>query len=184
MFLADAMLGRLAKWLRLIGFDTLYAGRLPAPHDQPGRRARSDHQLAALARAQGRIVLTRDRAMARRRGIRCLYIDSQVWEEQLGQVIVAFGLPSTRHVRCPVCNGPLTAIPPSQVRSHVPAFVWKTHSRFHHCAECAKYYWPGSHWERIQEIVAGLVELGRDDPARAACAAGSVFKIESPCSRT
>ena len=77
LFLADAMLGRLAKWMRLLGFDTLYAGQA------------SDHQIAALARAEGRIVLTRDRELARRKGIRCLLVDSQVLEEQLLQVIAA-----------------------------------------------------------------------------------------------
>ena len=79
LLLADAMLGRLAKWLRLLGFDTLYAGR------------RSDHQIAALARAEGRIVLTRDREMTRRKGICCLYVDSQVLEEQLAQVLGDLG---------------------------------------------------------------------------------------------
>ena len=62
MLLADAMLGRLARWLRLIGYDTVYA------------QGWSDHRVAARARAEARIVLTRDRELARRRGVRCLLI--------------------------------------------------------------------------------------------------------------
>lgn len=147
-FLADAMLGRLAKWLRLLGFDTLYAGR------------RSDHQLAALARAEGRILLTRDREMTRRRGIRCLYVDSQLLEEQLAQVIADLGLslPHSGGARCPQCNEPLAAISRTEARPCVPAYVWKTHSLFHRCPACHKVYWPGSHWEHIQATIDRVVD--------------------------
>ena len=145
LLLADAMLGRLAKWLRLLGLDTLYAGR------------RTDHQIAALARAEERIVLTRDRELMRRRGIRCLYVDSQVLEEQLVQVLDALdlGSPGARvgDPRCPQCNQALAPVTREEVRAHVPPYVWQTQRVFHRCAQCDKIYWPGTHWDRIQETI-------------------------------
>jgi uncharacterized protein with PIN domain len=156
-FLADAMLGRLAKWLRLLGFDTCYAGHS------------GDHQIAALARVEGRVVLTRDRELTRRKGIRCLLIDSQVLEEQLAQVIAVYGLASPGNgslacsgllpvvPRCPACNGALIEVPREQARVHVPVYVWETHRRFLRCLGCEKLYWPGSHWERIQSTLARII---------------------------
>jgi uncharacterized protein with PIN domain len=148
--LADAMLGRLAKWLRLLGFDTLYAGR------------RSDHQIAAIARAEGRVVLTRDREMMRRKGIRSLYVDSQVLEEQLKQVIGELGLSlagesERRPARCPVCNQPLVRVSRDEVRLRVPPYVWQTQSLFHRCPECERIFWPGTHWEHIQETIERMI---------------------------
>jgi uncharacterized protein with PIN domain len=161
------MLGRLAKWLRLLGYDTLYAGRRP------------DHQIAALARAEGRIVLTRDRELTRRRGIRCLYVESQVLEEQLVQVIadldldvhgapersapardvLAHGAPAHDEermgsARCPVCNQPLVRVSRQEVKPHVPAYVWKTQSLFHRCPACDRVYWPGTHWDHIEATIS------------------------------
>jgi uncharacterized protein with PIN domain len=148
--LADAMLGRLAKWLRLLGFDTVYAGH------------RSDHQIAAIARAEDRIVLTRDREMMRRKGIRCLYVDSQVLEEQLRQVVGELGLPSEdegriKGARCPVCNQSLVRLSREEVRPHVPPYVWQTQSTFHRCAECERIFWPGTHWQHIQKTFKRVI---------------------------
>ena len=80
--LADAMLGRLSRWLRLLGYDTLYASSM------------SDHQIVARARAEGRVVLTRDRDLAQRKGIRCLLIQSQALEDQVSIVFHVLGQPS------------------------------------------------------------------------------------------
>jgi uncharacterized protein with PIN domain len=141
--LADAMLGRLAKWLRLLGYDTLYDSAL------------SDHQIAARARAEARIVLTRDRELARRKGFHRLLVRSDLLEEQMREVVTALGAPPPEaQPRCPQCNASLSRLSPDQVRSHVPAHVVKTHRRFHHCPECDKYYWPGSHWRNIQSVIA------------------------------
>jgi hypothetical protein len=136
------MLGRLSRWLRLLGYDTLYAPAL------------SDCQIAARARAEGRIVLTRDQHLARRKGIRCLLIQSQALEEQIRQVLTMLGAPlQEARPRCPVCNAVLSQASPAQVRPFVPAYVFKTHRRFHHCPTCDRYYWPGSHWENIQSTI-------------------------------
>jgi uncharacterized protein with PIN domain len=140
------MLGRLAKWLRLLGIDTVYAGRL------------SDHQIAAIARAEGRVVLTRDREMTRRKGIRSLYVDSQVLDEQLVQIVGELGLSlegesERRPARCSVCNQPLVRVSRDEARSQVPPYVWQTQSLFHRCPKCERIFWPGTHWEHIQETI-------------------------------
>ena len=150
MLLADAMLGRLAKWLRLLGYDTAYASSLP------------DHRIAARARAEGRIVLTRDRELTKRKGIRSLYIDSQVLEAQIKEVVSALGAPAPdTAARCPRCNAPLSGIPPDEVKTRVPAYVLERHHHFRQCLACDKVYWPGSHWQNVQRIVGPLLK-GRD----------------------
>ena len=141
LLLADAMLGRLCKWLRIVGYDTVYALSWP------------DHQIAAQARAQNRIVLTRDRELAKRKGIRCLLIRSQKLEEQIETVLDAFGMPPTDRVRCPQCNTLLVSVSPQQARGHVPRYILDTQHDFSYCPMCVKFYWPGSHWDHVQSIL-------------------------------
>jgi uncharacterized protein with PIN domain len=150
--LADAMLGRLAKWLRLLGYDTFYAENL------------SDHQIVARARAEGRVVLTRDREMARRKGIHCLSIQSDLLEEQIREVALAFGMPSPEvQPRCALCNASLIDVSADQARSHVPMYVWQTHRVFRYCPHCDKYYWAGSQWQKIQSVIGRALGRCGDD---------------------
>jgi uncharacterized protein with PIN domain len=143
------MLGRLAKWLRLMGYDTAYA------------RQESDPQIAAQARAQGRIVLTRDRELARHRGIQSLLIASQDLEEQLGEVIAAVGLPPEgRAARCPRCNVALVEVPREEARPHVPPYVYRTQEAFTRCTRCGRFYWAGTHWQNIEQKIAGVLDKG------------------------
>ncbi len=146
LFLADAMLGRLSRWLRLMGYDTLYASAL------------SDHQIAARARAERRIVLTRDRELARRRGIRCLLVQSQFLKEQIKQVFATLGLSLCRgEPRCSQCNAQLEPVTRDEARARVPAHVLSTHTRFCRCANCNKIYWQGSHWQKVRQMVEPLL---------------------------
>lgn len=135
--LADAMLGKLARWLRILGYDTLYM-----PDD--------DVRIAQRARAEGRIVLTRDHGLAQRRGLRTLLIDAQDLETQVAEVIAALGRPADAAPRCMLCNGKLRRIPVEVARSFVPAYVAQTQTLFHRCAECGKIYWQGTHWQGIE----------------------------------
>jgi len=145
LLLADAMLGRFARWLRLIGYDTTYA------------RDWSDHRIVAQARAEGRIVLTRDREFVRRRGIRCLLIERQDLEGQLEELWLALGPPpADMKPRCPTCNGVLRALADDEARRRVPPYVYRTHERFRYCAQCDQVYWRGSHWEDVQRMIERL----------------------------
>ncbi len=138
-FLADAMLGRLATWLRILGYDTAYDAQA------------DDHTLARIARAEGRILLTRDTQLVRRRGLRSLLIDSQDVTDQVRQVLTVFHLePSGAFSRCAVCNVLLEAIDPAEAQPHVPPYVFHTQRRFHRCPHCGRIYWRGTHWAAMQ----------------------------------
>lgn len=138
--LADGMLGRLAKWLRLMGYDTAYDN------------VAADPELARRARAEGRVLLTRDRELASRRGLHTLLIQSEVLEEQVQEVQAALGPPPDPALsRCAVCNTELESIAPADVASRVPPYVLRTQSDFRRCPGCGRVYWPGTHVEEMRE---------------------------------
>ncbi|MGD2176298.1 MAG: Mut7-C RNAse domain-containing protein [Anaerolineae bacterium] len=138
--LADCMLGRLAKWLRLLGYDTAYENDA------------TDHELARRARAEGRLLLTRDRELAARRGLNTLLIRSQQLEDQVQQVQEALGPPPGPSLsRCSVCNVVLQEISAEDAADHVPRYVLETQTEFLHCPSCARVYWSGSHVEAMEE---------------------------------
>ncbi len=145
------MLGTLAKWLRILGYDTVYDPKL------------DDHQLVRLARAEDRVLLTRDRPLAGRRGLRVLLIASENLDEQIRQVLVELELePSRAYSRCPVCNVLLRTMDHDEARARVPAYVARTHSQFKHCSSCGRVYWRGSHWQQMEEHLARLRTAGTD----------------------
>jgi uncharacterized protein with PIN domain len=150
--LADAMLGRLAKWLRILGYDTAYLSDT------------DDFAVMRLARAEDRLILTRDRALAGRQGMRVLLVESEVLEDQLRQVWVAIGPPpSPPFSRCPTCNHPLVEAAPELVEARVPLYVQRTHTRFSWCVACDRLYWPGSHWQRMRALITGLRDESGSD---------------------
>lgn len=141
------MLGRLAKWLRILGYDTLYLGDV------------EDHVLAKVAIAQRRVLLTRDMELAGKRGFTSLLIRSGNLREQLIQVIEELGLKLESEVwlsRCPLCNHLLLPVHKESVRGEVPAYVFATQERFVRCLHCHKVYWPGTHLDRIMEELEKL----------------------------
>lgn len=146
-FLCDAMLGRLCKWLRLLGVDARYA-------DLP------DEELLAVARAEGRVLLTRDTRLVRRGdvGAHCLVRSDHV-QEQLCQVTEAFGLDpaaGAAGTRCLRCNAELEALPRPAAAGRVPPHVWRTHREFTRCPRCGRIYWPGTHWERMAKQLSAI----------------------------
>lgn len=144
-FLADSMLGTLAKWLRILGHDTAYNTRL------------DDNELVRLARAEERILLTRDTALLRRKGLQCLYITSQVLQEQLAQVLHTFDLQADNPFsRCPLCNTLLEKVPKYEAWGQVPPFVFHTQERFSLCPACNRFYWRGTHWHKMCQEMENL----------------------------
>ena len=136
--LLDCMLGRLARWLRLIGYDAAY------------ENAAEDQELARRARFEGRVLLTRDFELASRRGLRTLLIGSKDLEEQVRQVLAVLPIAySDRTPRCSQCNHPLNPVERAEVADRVPPYVLREHADFHLCSECGRVYWPGSHFECI-----------------------------------
>jgi len=148
-FLADCMLGKLAKWLRLLGYDTVYI------HDA------TDDELVRVAVRDNRILLTKDRALAERRLVhgRCSFITEEGTGGQLRQVVREFALradDSTLFTRCPVCNSEIKDTPKSGVRSEVPPYVYRTQDRFGRCAGCSRIYWRGTHVEHVLQALTGV----------------------------
>jgi uncharacterized protein with PIN domain len=134
------MLGRLAKWLRILGYDTAYENDA------------TDHELARRARAEGRLLLTRDRELASRRGLNTLLIRSQQLEDQVQQVQETLGPPRESPLsRCPVCNVVLEEISAQDAADRVPRYVYETHPEFRQCPACGRVYWSGSHVEAMGE---------------------------------
>jgi uncharacterized protein with PIN domain len=158
-FIADAMLGRLARWLRILGFDTAYEAHI------------SDGELVRRAIEEQRVVLTRDRTLPeewRVSGIFVMATDEPL--EQLGEVGRAFGL--ERHVRiftrCNRCNARLVAATRGEVRERVPARILRTEEQFLRCPGCERVYWSGSHTRRMRRVVEQVLNPGRadQDPAQ------------------
>jgi len=141
------MLGKLARWLRLLGYDTLY---LQA----------DDDLLAHRARAEGRILLTRDQELARRRGLETLLIHAQILDEQLAQVVETLGPPPPAAApRCMACNVPLEEITAAEAKPYVPSYVAQTQTAFRRCPVCGKVTWPGTHWDDIQARLESILDL-------------------------
>jgi uncharacterized protein with PIN domain/sulfur carrier protein ThiS len=146
-FLADAHLGGLARLLRLAGFDTLYENGLP------------DSQIENRAREDGRIVLTRDRELLKRRGItHGCFVRALRPREQLREVIDRLDLARSLRPfsRCLACNAMLAPIEKTAVLHQLPPNVRECHDRFTACTGCGRVYWEGSHWRRMRTIVDAL----------------------------
>ncbi len=146
-FLCDAMLGSLARWLRLFGFDCLFC-------------LEEDTVLVRRAAREGRWLLTRDRELASR-GPRTLLVRSVTLEDQLVEVFRRLGLeprPTLSGARCAACNGTLEAAARGDVEGRVPPFVARTAPRFRACTGCGRVYWPGSHADRILARMRRVVD--------------------------
>jgi uncharacterized protein with PIN domain len=141
------MLGTLAKWLRILGYDTQYDPNL------------DDHHLVRLARAQDRVLLTRDQELARRRGLSVLLVTSERLDAQIGQVLAELELePDRSFSRCPVCNVPLAEMDREKAQARVPAYVAQTQQVFKSCPACQRIYWRGSHWQRMNDQLARMLK--------------------------
>ena len=138
LFLADVMLGKLSRWMRLLGFDVEY---LKLNQVDP----------ESLARKSGRILLTRNLKTLKRcrefTDIECYNPDSNNPRRQLELIISEFGLriPREEYVRCPVCNGSLNAINGEILTGEIPDWVRQHNTHFKKCSRCTRVYWRGTH---------------------------------------
>ncbi len=147
-FVADVMLGRLSKWLRIAGFDVLYSNRF------------SDDELVALSRSEDRILLSRDtRLLVRRIVGKFVFLESEDIQEQIRQIFRVTGTTSLPGLltRCLSCNEMLRDAAREDVRDAVPPFVFETQARFKQCPGCSKIYWAGTHRQAVLRRLEGLL---------------------------
>lgn len=147
-FLAESTLGKLCKWLRMAGFDTLFDPRVPSPA-----------RLAAMAARQDRTVLTRTQRVYHTLGaMYAIFINANDPVEQIRQVFTETGI-QRHHLnpfsRCLHCNHLVEPCEIEDVRHHVPEYISQVHSTFHRCPQCGRIFWPGTHNRRSLELIDG-----------------------------
>jgi uncharacterized protein with PIN domain len=149
-FAADRMLGKLAKWLRLLGYDTTYSNDLS-----------EDEYLAQVN--EGRMLLTRNTRLKRKvTKDKLVFIRDNDPKVQLQELISGLRLrpePKRFFTRCTLCNEVLDPTEGADVYGRVPDYIWTAHDRFSRCDRCGKLYWEGSHLERNRKEIMKL--LGR-----------------------
>jgi len=140
-FAADRMLGRLAKWLRVLGYDVIYGPHL------------TGYGLIRAARAEGRLILTRDRRLKQKQPPEFIFIESDQYCDQLRQVVRACRLEiaSKPFTRCLGCNSLLQIRPKETVKQLVPVYVFDTQENFSWCSQCRRVYWSATHRQKMVE---------------------------------
>jgi uncharacterized protein with PIN domain len=149
-FIADVMVGKLARWLRVLGFDVIYDNKL------------QDDVIMTIALTESRIILTRDVAFAARCGrpYRMLFIEHNDWQSQLRQVVGTYRLKDFNVLsRCIECNTSLEIADKERMADRVPPYVYQTHEHFSHCPSCDRIYWRGTHVDAILRQLSGASDV-------------------------
>jgi uncharacterized protein with PIN domain len=151
-FVADVHLGGLARYLRMIGFDTVYHPDL------------SDREILAISRTERRIILTRDRRMLERRDVTHAYlVERALPKPQLREVVHQFHLVAQMapFTRCLRCNSTVRRLDADKIADRVPARVLASNHKFTECPTCGRVFWKGSHYERMSRFVEDLRDSTR-----------------------
>lgn len=153
-FIVDNNVGKLAKWLRIMGYDTLFFD------------GRNDSRMIATALAEGRVIITRDTQIMRRRVVtsgqlKAILIKGDEPELQIRQVITALKLNCQFRpfAICLECNQPLVERSKQQVKDLVPPYVFQTQSQYVECPTCHRIYWRGSHWQAMTKKLNQFSQL-------------------------
>lgn len=146
-FVADTMLGNLARWLRILGYDTLYS------------RYFEDWKLLRIAEEESRVLLTRDESLFRRaktKNLGVVLITSDDIAEMLAYVAAKTGIELSfdpSRTRCPECNTLLMRISKAEALSLLESNVITKYEEFWRCGKCGKIYWQGNHWRTINSTL-------------------------------
>lgn len=151
-FIVDSNVGRLARWLRIAGFDTVFINDL------------DDNRLVRLALLEGRVLLTKDTQILKRRlattgRLKVILIESEKVKEQLRQVVKALKLVDKikPFTLCLECNQSLVPKDKEEVKELVPPYVFKTQTQYMQCPACRRVYWRGTHWQRMSRELEKIV---------------------------
>ncbi len=150
-FIADSNVGKLARWLRMIGYDTLLF------------KEKDDKRMIQIALKEGRVILTKDTQIMKRRLItngelKAIFIKHDDPKAQLQQTVKALNL--DYHFRpfslCLECNQALVPRSKDEVQSLVPSYVFKTQKQYTECPSCHRIYWQGTHWQAMVKELENL----------------------------
>jgi uncharacterized protein len=147
LFLADGMLGKLARWLRMLGQDVTYSVKL------------SDNELLMLAKSEQRALLTRDFELYKRavcRGLDAYYVEGKTESERLAEISKRYGIKlaiDMDQAHCPVCNHKLQATTKEQLKEELQPGTYANYDKFWKCPNCGQVYWQGAHWKQIQQTL-------------------------------
>lgn len=151
-FVADVHLGRLARYLRLLGFDTLY------------ERDWDDHELVRISTTEQRVALTRDVGLLKHRSItHGYYVRATTPREQVIEVVRRFCLARqlTPFTRCMTCNGDLVQVAKKEIIHLLPHRTRRHVDDFRVCSSCDKVYWQRAHHQELRRIVASVSRIGQ-----------------------
>ena len=146
-FLLTKELGKLVKWLRILGFDTEYFNQ------------DNTSSLIIQALRDNRIIITRNHRLAKSFGIKIVFIKAQKLKEQIREALKALQVTPDSDMmfrRCTLCNEELATIEKAEIEKRVPEFVFKTQEEFLTCPKCNRIYWQGTHWGNVQNILKDL----------------------------
>ena len=149
-FIADIMVGKLARYLRMAGYDVAYFNNAP------------DDIILKIAGKENRIVLTRDSLMLKRREfkngvLRSVFIEDDKLKKQLMQLSSELKIKLEPNlVRCVVCNNLLTIVEKDNIVGKVPPYVYSTQENYSYCSKCDRYYWRGTHYSYIKNFFEKL----------------------------
>jgi len=151
-YICDQMLGTLAKWLRICGFDTFYANS-----------EMDDIELINISKNEKRVLITRDKNLlqiARKEKLKVIEINTTDIDQQINKVINQVKVDSSKVLsRCILCNTRIDEIKKDQVKEKVPKRVFDTNEKFWFCSKCKKIYWKGSHYNNMIEKINALKNL-------------------------
>jgi len=142
-------LGRLAKWLRILGFDTEYF------------KEANISSLIIQALRENRVIITRNHRLPRSAGLRIVLIKEEKLKEQLREVLKALEISLDSVLmfsRCIICNEELVEIAKDQIKDRVPEYVFNTQEDFISCPKCERIYWQGTHWGNVETILKEIAQ--------------------------
>jgi uncharacterized protein with PIN domain len=146
-FITDGMLGKLTRWLRILGHNVNYSNKL------------NDSQLITIAKKEGRVLLTRDLELyqqAAAKSVNAFYIDGKTEAEKLAKLAQRFNIKLEADLtisRCPKCNTRVIPVPREEVADKVKKTTYSHYEEFWKCPKCGQVYWQGAHWTRIRKTL-------------------------------
>jgi uncharacterized protein with PIN domain len=141
------MLGKLTRWLRMLGQDVIYSTQL------------SDNELLDLAKAECMVLLTKDFELYKRaigRGLEAFYVEGKVESSRLAEIAKRYCVPleiDMDNSHCPICNTKLQTVPKEQLKDELEPNTYTYYDKFWKCPNCGQIYWQGAHWKQITKTL-------------------------------